>query len=37
MVVDNPQSEPAADLPLPWLLVLVAWVWLVAVVLFVSA
>jgi len=33
---DNPHPERAEDLPLPWLLVLVAWAWLLAVVLFLS-
>jgi len=36
-VADNsPHTERAEDLPLPWLLVVVAWAWLLAVVLFLS-
>jgi hypothetical protein len=37
MLLDNPQQERAEHVPLPWLLVLVAWAWLLALVLFVAA
>lgn len=37
MVVDNPQPEQAAELPLPWLLVVVAWAWLAALALLITA
>lgn len=38
MVVDHPQHERGAgDLPLPWLLVIVAWLWLLALALYVTA
>ena len=37
MLVDNPQAErPADGLPLPWLLVAVAWAWLLALALFIA-
>jgi hypothetical protein len=38
MLVDHPQAERAAadDLPLPWLLVAVAWAWLLALALFIA-
>jgi hypothetical protein len=36
MVVDDPRHERSDDVPLPWLLVLVAWVWLLALVLFLT-
>jgi hypothetical protein len=38
MVVDNPHNErPAENLPLPWLLVVVAWAWLFALALYLTA
>jgi hypothetical protein len=37
MLVDNPQHEQADGLPLPWLIVVVAWVWLLALGLFLAA
>jgi len=37
MLVDHPQDERNDDLPLPWLLVVVAWVWLLALALFILA
>ena len=36
MFLDNPQHERAEDLPLPWLLVAVAWAWLLALALFIA-
>jgi hypothetical protein len=37
MTLDDPQPERAAKLPLPWLLVVVAWAWLAALALLVTA
>ena len=38
MVADHPHAEDSTDkLPLPWLLVVVAWVWLLALALLVTA
>jgi len=38
MVADHPHTEhPTGKLPLPWLLVVVAWVWLLALALLVIA
>jgi hypothetical protein len=37
MLVDNPQPERAEHVPLPWLVLLVAWAWLFALVLFIAA
>jgi hypothetical protein len=37
MILDESQPERAAELPLPWLLVVVAWAWLAALALLVTA
>ena len=37
MLVDHPQAERADSVPLPWLLVVVAWAWLLALALFLAA
>lgn len=37
MVADDPRSDVSDALPLPWLLVVVAWVWLAALALLVAA
>jgi len=35
MLADHPQGERNDRLPLPWLLVVVAWAWLLALALFI--
>jgi len=37
MLVDNPHPEHAEDLPLPWLVAVVAWAWLFALLLWIAA
>lgn len=37
MLADHPRDERSDHLPLPWLLVVVAWAWLLALALFVLA
>jgi hypothetical protein len=37
MLVDHPRDQRADGVPLPWLLVVVAWAWLLALALFFAA
>jgi hypothetical protein len=37
MIADPPRQDHSEELPLPWLLVVVAWAWLIALVLFITA
>jgi len=37
MYADHPRDERSDHVPLPWLLVLVAWAWLLALALYFTA
>ena len=37
MLVDHPRDERADGVPLPWLLLVVAWAWLLALALVLAA